>query len=109
MLVVRRRGSREADRAGEVAVLVDLDEREAGMLLVVGAEPAIIGAAVFGPGLQGKRTVAGLDVVLAQFPVGGVGRDQRRMGAVPRASFLIPDLVVAKLDLCRHEPETGLA
>ena len=33
-------------------MLVDLDEREAGMLLVIGAQTAIIGAAVLGVALQ---------------------------------------------------------
>ena len=32
-----RRRIRKADRAGEIAFVVDLDQREAGMLLVIGA------------------------------------------------------------------------
>ena len=93
----------KADRTGQIAVLVDLDQRQAGMLLVVGAEPAIVGAAVFGAALQRQRPVAGLDVVLAELPIGGVGRDQRGLGAVLRAALLVPDLVVANLDLGRHQ------
>src|SRR6202035_1769143 len=40
-------GLRVADGAGEVAGIVDLEEREAGVLLVVGTEAAVVGAAVF--------------------------------------------------------------
>ena len=39
----------EADRAGEVAGVVDLDDGQAAMLLVIGAEAAIPGAAALGP------------------------------------------------------------
>ena len=39
--------SRVADGAGEVAVVGDFEEREAGVLLVIGAEAAVVGAAVF--------------------------------------------------------------
>src|SRR5215813_6090101 len=42
-----RRGFAVTDRAGEIALVGDLDEREAGVLLMVGAEPAVVGAAVF--------------------------------------------------------------
>src|SRR5580692_5723109 len=79
------------------------------MLLVVGAESAVVGAAVLGAALQRQRPVARLEVVLAELPIGGVGRDQRGMGAVLRATLLIPDLVVANLDLGRHQREAGLA
>ena len=41
----------KADRASEVAGFVDLDDREAAVLLVVGAQPAIERAAGFGAGL----------------------------------------------------------
>ena len=36
-----------ADGAAQVAVVADLDEREAGVLLVVGAEAAVVGASPF--------------------------------------------------------------
>ena len=45
-------GIGEADRAGEIARLVDLDDREAAVLLVVGAEPAIERATGLGAGLR---------------------------------------------------------
>src|SRR5262249_24640786 len=94
---------------GEVAVLVDLDQREAGMLLVVGTQPAIVWAAELGAVLEGEGLVARLDVVLAAPPIGRIARHQRRLHAVLPAALLVPDLVVADLDLGRHQRETGLA
>ncbi len=109
MLFMRRRGAREADRAGEIAVLVDLDQGQARVLLVVRAQPAIIGAAELGAALPAERPVAGLDVILAQSPIGGVARDQRGVRSVPLTALLVPDLVVANLDLRRHQRQAGLA
>src|SRR5215471_5966756 len=103
MLAACRRGIREADRASEVAVLVDLDQRQARMLLMVRAEAAIIGTAELGAALQGERTVAGLDVVLAQPPIGRVAGNERRLDAVLLAALLVPDLVVLDGDLGRHQ------
>ena len=87
--VQRALGARigEADRAGEVARLVDVDQREAGVLLVVRAEAAIVGAAELGPRLHLERPVARLDVVARQAEIGGVGRDQRLLHAVPLAAL----------------------
>src|ERR1700730_14902544 len=79
------------------------------MLLVIGAEPAIVGAAVFGAALQRQRPVARLEVVLAELTIGSVGGDQCRPGGVLGAALLVPDLVVANLDLGRNQRETGLA
>ena len=99
----------KAHRAGEIAVLVDLDQRQAGMLLVVGAQPAIVRTAELGAVLERERLVARLDVVLAQPPIGRVGREQRRLHAVLPAALLVPDLVAQDLDLRRHQREAGLA
>jgi hypothetical protein len=54
-------------------MLVDFENCEAGMLLVIGAEPAIIGTAEFRGALQSERAVARLDVVLAELPVRRIG------------------------------------
>jgi hypothetical protein len=108
VLAARRRGIGEADRAAEIAVLVDLDQRQARVLLVVRAEAAIVGAAELGLALERKRPVARLDVVLAQPPIGGVGRDQGGVRAVRFAPLLVPDLVVPDRDLGRHQRQTGL-
>ena len=56
-----RRRIGEAHRAGEVARLVDVDQREAGVLLVVGAEAAVVGAAELGAVAARERPVARLD------------------------------------------------
>ena len=104
-----RRGIGKADRAGEIAVLVDLDQRQAGMLLVVGAEPAVERAAEFGAALPRQRAIARLEVVLAGEPVGRVGRHQGRLHTVARAALLVPDFVVLDDDLGRYQAETGLA
>ncbi|GMO61228.1 hypothetical protein BwSG20_16410 [Bradyrhizobium ottawaense] len=97
-----RRGFRKADRAGEVAVLGDLDQRQAGMLLVVGTETAIIGTAEFGALLELQRSVTWLDEILAQAPIGGIRRHQRRLDAMLPAALFVPDLVIQDLDLGRH-------
>src|SRR5262245_26111945 len=109
MLAARRRRIRETDRAGEIAVLVDLDQRQARMLLVVGAEPAIVRAAILGAALQRERAVARLDVVLAEPPIGRVGGDQGGVRAVAVAALLVPDFVALDRDLRRHQREAGLA
>src|SRR5215471_8260042 len=90
-------------------MLGDLDQGEAGMLLVVRAQAAVERAAVLGAPLKRERLVARLDVVLAAPPIGGVGGDQGRLYAVRAASLLVPDLVAQKLDFGRHKRETGLA
>lgn len=46
------RGLGVADGAGEIAGVGDLEERKAGVLLVVGAEAAVIGAAVLDGGVE---------------------------------------------------------
>src|SRR5215472_16845972 len=79
------------------------------MLLVVRAQPAIVRAAECGAVLEGEGLVARLDVVLAALPVGRIARHQRRLHAVLPAALLVPDLVVADLDLGRHQREAGLA
>ena len=105
----RRRGIGKAHRAGQIAMLGDLDQRQAGMLLVVGAQAAIVGAAEFGMPLKRQRPVAGLDEILAQAPIGGVRRHKRRLDAMLLAALLVPDLVVEDLDLGRHQLQAGLA
>ena len=65
------RGIGEADRAGEVAGLVDLDDGQAGMLLVVGAEAAIPRTAALGAGVRlqaGGRRASGIPGCAASRP-----------------------------------------
>src|SRR5215475_9629285 len=102
MLAACRRGIRKADRTGQVAVLVNLDQGEAGMLLVVRAQAAIVRAAELSAALQVEWPVARFDVVLAQPPIGCIAGNERRLDAMLLAAFLVPDLVVLDGDLGRH-------
>src|SRR3954452_22527736 len=104
-----RRRVGEAYRAGQVAMIGDLDQRQAGMLLVIRAEPAIIGTAEFGPALEIQRYIARLDEGFAAPPIGSIVGDQRRLHAMLPAALLVPDFVVDDLDLGRHQFEAGLA
>src|SRR6266480_2085346 len=79
------------------------------MLLVVRAEAAVIGAAELGAALKRQRLVARLDEILAEAPIGRIGRDQRRLHAVLTAALFVPDFVADDLNLRRHERQTGLA
>ncbi len=92
-------GPGEADRAVEVAMAVDLEDAEAGMLLVIRAQPAVQGATPgdLGLGLQRDRArlveAHGLEV-----PV-GTGVQQRFEAAVVGAALPQVQLVVPDVDL----------
>ena len=80
-------GVGEADRAGEVAGLIDFDDREAAVLLMIGAKAAVEGTAGLGTGLRGQRPVAGLQPVLLLAPIIKVVADQRFLDAMSRQRF----------------------
>ena len=109
MAVPLGRGIGEAHRTGEVAGLVDLDDGQARMLLVVGAEAAIPRAAALGAGERRQRPVAGLEVFQRAPPVDRVVRHQGLHHAVLGAALGIVDAAVLLDDLGRHQAETGLA
>ena len=90
-------------------MLVDLDERQARMLLVIGAEAAIERAAVICARLEGERYVAGLQPVPLLAPIGGIGRDQRLLHPMLAAAFLVIDRVTLDEDLGRHRQQAALA
>jgi hypothetical protein len=90
-------------------VLVDLDEREARMLLMVRTQAAIERAAIMGARLELERDVAGLQPVPALSVVLGVGGDQGLLDAVGVAAFLEIDAVVLDQDLGWHRVQAGLA
>ena len=102
-------GIGEAHGAGEVAGLVDVDQRQAGMLLMVGAEPAVIGAAQLGARLHVERPVARLQVVMAELVIGGIGGDQRLLHAMRLAALEVIDVVLLDDDLGRHQRHAGAA
>ena len=109
MAVPLGRGIGKAHRAGEVAGLVDLDDGEARMLLVVGAEAAIPRTAAFGFGERRQGPIARLEVFQGAPPVDRVVRHQGLHHAVLGAALGIVDAAVLLDDLGRHQAETGLA
>src|ERR1700761_3521673 len=102
-------GVGEADRAGEVARGIDLDDRKAAMLLMVRAEAAVERTAGLGSRLRRQRPVARLQPELLRAPVIEVVADQRLLHAMIATALQIEDEVVLDDDLRRHRDETGLA
>ena len=76
-----------ADGAAQVAVVGDFDEGEAGVLFVVGAEAAVVGAAPFDGSVVALRHFGRLDedFAAAAVVVDVVG-DEDAFGAVLRGS-----------------------
>ena len=103
------RGIGEADRTGEVAGLVDLDDGQAGMLLVVGAEAAVPRTAALGAGVRRQGAVAGLQVFQRAPPVDRIVRHQGLHHAVLGTALGVVDAAVLLDDLGRHQAEAGLA
>jgi hypothetical protein len=84
-----------ADGAAQVAVVGDLQDRQARVLHVIRAQAAVIGAAVFHRRVETQRHLRRLDVHLAALaPVVGIGRDQHLAVAVFAAPLVHPHLVV---------------
>ncbi len=105
----QRRRTGETGRAGEVAMLVDLDQCEAAVLLVVRAEAAIIGTALVDPGVEAQWHIARLQEIAAALPVSRVGRDEGLLHAVLMAALQVIDATLLLEDLGRHQRKTGLA
>jgi hypothetical protein len=84
-----------ADGAAQVAVVADLDQREAGVLLVVGAEAAVVGASPLDGSVVDERHLGGLDedFAAAAVVVDVVG-DEDFFRTVLRAAFEEVDVVV---------------
>src|SRR3546814_975121 len=73
----RRRGTRETGRAGEIAVRVDLKDSQARVLLVIGAQAAIVGTTKIGAAVVLTRSVARLEKRLGQLKIGGDRKSTR--------------------------------
>jgi hypothetical protein len=87
-------GIGEAYRAAQVAAAGDLDNTDTGMLLVLGAQAAIVGAALFGGGCKVLGNSPRLVVFEpVQVPV-SVREDECLMAAVLRAMFAQIDSIV---------------
>jgi hypothetical protein len=84
-----------ANGAAEVAIVADLDEGEAGMLFVVGAEATIVGASPLYWSVVDLGHLGGLDedFAAAAVVVDVVG-DEDTLGAVLGAAFEEVDFVV---------------
>jgi len=89
----------KAHRAIEVAAGVDLDDPEAGVLLVVGAQAAVERAAVTDLGLGLERDRARLVEALRRHVHLGVAVQQRLEGSVVPTPLAQEHLVVAGVDL----------
>src|SRR5687768_8856883 len=99
----------EAERALHVASRVDLDDAEASVLLVLRAEPAVVGAAAFDLRAERERDGAGL-VELGRGQVGlGVAVDERLEAPMLRAALAQVDLAAAQQYVAVHHPPTGWA
>lgn len=66
---------------------------------MVGAETAVIGAAVLGPGRRRQRPVAGLQPLTLRLPVREVVGDQGFLDAMVGATFQVEDTAVLRDDL----------
>jgi hypothetical protein len=79
------------------------------MLLVVWAETAVVGAATLGMRLQDKRPVAGLEVVVAETVVGGVGGDEHLLCSMCPAPLDVEHTASFDDDLGGHQSEAFAA
>ena len=89
-----------ADRAAQVAVIGDLDQRQAAVLHVIGAQAAIVRTAPALLGVEALRHLRRLDEHLARLAVVvDVVGDQHALAAVLRAPLLEEDALVLDQDL----------
>src|SRR5580658_2649866 len=79
------------------------------MLLVIGTEAAIVGAALVDPGMELERHVARLQEIAAPLPIACLGRDQRLLDAVFGAALEVIDRFAFLDDFRRDERHAGLA
>ncbi|HEY3051408.1 MAG TPA: hypothetical protein VGJ40_06740 [Gaiellaceae bacterium] len=92
-------GVGEADRTIEVAVRVHLDQAQAGVLLVLGAEAAVERAAVLDLGLELERQRPRLVEAQLTHVQLGVRVDERLEAAVLRAALAQQHAIVADVEL----------
>ena len=88
-------GFGEAHRAAQIAVFGNLDQRQAGMLHVIGAQAAIVRATISHFGIETLGHFRRLHVHLArQLVPGCIVADQHPLGAVRRAPFFQKDRAI---------------
>ncbi len=98
-VLTQRAGVGEADRAVQVAAGVDLDDAQAGVLLVLGAQPTVRGTTVLHLGLGPQRPGTGLVEPLHGHVHLRVAVDPGLELPVLRAPLAQEHLVVAGVDL----------
>src|SRR5205085_9786487 len=96
-------GLGEAQRALQVAARRDLNERDAGVLLVFGTEAAVVRAAAVGGDAVAARLAGGL-VELVPLVVGDIRADEVLDQPMLGAALAEVDAAVADDDLGVHEP-----
>ena len=101
-------GLRVADGTGKIAGVADFQERQAGVLLVVGAEAAVVGATEVDGGVVAVGHLGGLDEDFATAPiVVHVVRDQDPLEAMAGATFEHEDIIFFEDDLGVDAAVTG--
>src|SRR5579872_3328463 len=96
----------EAHRALEIAARRYLNKGDAGVLLVFGAKPAVVGAALVRYGSVGAR-LAGRLAKLVAVIVRDIGANEILNGPVLRAALAEVDAAVAHDDLGIDEPSAA--
>ena len=99
---------RETNRAGQVARLIDFQNRQTTVLFVIRAQPAIERATVLRPSLRRERTIPRLEPRLLRLPIFHVVADLRLLHAVLAASLQVPNAALFDKHLRGHEPQAGL-
>ena len=101
---------RVADRTPQVAVVVDLDQRKTGVLLVIRAQAAVVRTAPLHRRVVGQGHLRRLDEDLATPPVVvDVVGHQHALASMFRASFQHQHVAVLEYDLAFHLAEAGRA
>jgi hypothetical protein len=93
---------RVADRAGEVARIGDLHQRQATVLLVIGAKPAIVRAPVADRRVELHRQLARLQAEPRSLVVLDIGRNQDFFQPMPPAPLMHVDALILENDLRLH-------
>jgi hypothetical protein len=101
-------GLRVADGTGKIAGVADFEEREAGMLLVVGTEAAVVGTSEFNGRVVPVRHLGRLDKDFATAPVVvHIIRYEDALEAVGRTTLEHEDVIFFEDDLGVDAAVTG--
>ena len=101
---------RVADRTSQVAMIIDLDDRQTRVLHVIGTQAAVVRAAVLHCRIEPPRHLGRLDEDLAAGAVvGDVVADQHALGAVHRAPLVHVHALALEQDLRFDRPQAFAA